>query len=120
MAAEYHTKVKLFIEDAAGEWIVGAIVCLYDRDRVSRDDYLGTDSTNMYGEANFRFTSAQFLDMDDRVGGSLPELYVKVFDTHGRCVLSTRAEASRNVVPGLIQVPIERAVALQHGLIRPA
>ena len=118
MATEYETKVKLFIKDAATEWIVGAIVCLYDRDRISRDDFLGTDSTNMYGEASFRFTSEQFLDMDDRVGGSLPELYVKIFDTEGRCVLSTRAQASRNEVPGLIQVPIERKLALQHGLIR--
>lgn len=118
MVTEYETKVKLFIEDAVTEWIVGAIVCLYDRDRVSRDDYLGTDSTNMYGEASFRFTSDRFLDMDDRLGGSLPELYVKVFDTEGQCVLSTRAQAGRNAVPDLIRVPIERELALQHGLIR--
>ncbi len=118
MATEYQTKVKLFIAGAATEWIVGAVVCLYDRDRISRDDYLGTDSTNMYGEASFRFTADQFLDMDDRVGGSLPELYVKVFDTEGQCVLSTRAQANRNAVPDLIQVPIERELALQHGLIR--
>jgi hypothetical protein len=48
MATEYQTKVKLFIAGAATEWIVGAVVCLYDRDRISRDDYLGTNSTNMY------------------------------------------------------------------------
>ncbi len=115
---EYQTKVKVFIEDSPTEWIVGAIVCLYDRDRITRDDHLGTDVTNLYGEATFRFTSEQFMDLDDLLGGALPELYVKVYDTEGNCVVSTRAHAVRNTVPDLIPVPIERELALRHRLYR--
>ncbi len=115
---EYRTKVKVFIEDSPTDWIVGAIVCLYDRDRVSRDDHLGTDVTNIYGEATFRFTTEQFMDFDDRVGGALPELYVKVFDSEGGCVVSTRAQAISNSVPDLIRVPVARELARQHGLYR--
>lgn len=114
---EYETRVKLFVEGAPAEWIAGAIVCLYDRDRLSRDDFLGTEMTDTYGEATFRFREEQFLDLDDRVGGSLPELYVKVFGAEGECVLSTRAEATRNTIPPLIQVPVDRELARRHGLI---
>lgn len=114
---EYRTKVKLFIADSPGEWIGGAIVCLYDRDRISRDDHLGTDVTNPYGEATFCFRAEQFLDVDDRLGGALPELYVAVYDSEGRRVVSTRASAARNAVPDLIRVPIERELARRHRLI---
>lgn len=115
---EYHTRVKLFVEESEGEWIVGAIVCLYDRDRLSRDDLLGTDSTDVYGEAHFRFNAEDFLDLDDRLGGALPELYVKVFAPDGACIVSTRAQAVRNTVPELIRIPIGRSVAREHRLIR--
>ena len=114
---EYQTKVKLFVEDAVADWIVGAVVCLYDRDRLSRDDHLGTSVTNTYGEATFRFTANDFLDMDDRLGGSLPELYIKIFDTDGQCVLSTRGEVIRNSVPNLIRIPVDRELARRHRLI---
>jgi hypothetical protein len=114
---EYQTKVKLFVADAPTEWISGVIVCLYDRDFVSPDDRLGTEVTNIYGEAVFRFTDEQFMDIDDRIGGLLPDLYVEVWDSAGRRVLTTRAEAVRNAVPELIRVPIERERARRHGLI---
>ncbi len=114
---EYQTRVKLYVRDSASEWISGAIVCLYDRDRVTRDDHLGTDVTDRYGEATFRFTDEQFLDVDDRVGGSLPELYVRVYDSDGKCVLSTRAEAATNAVPDLIRIPVDRETARRHRLI---
>lgn len=114
---EYRTRVKLFVAEAPTEWISGAIVCLYDRDRLSRDDHLGTDVTDVYGEADFRFTEAQFLDLDDRLGGSLPELYVMVYDSDGRCVLSTRAAAAPNSAPELIRVPVPRELAERHRLL---
>ena len=114
---EYQTTVKLFVEDAPTEWIAGAIVCLYDRDRISRDDHLGTEVTSVYGEATFRFTEDRFLDVDDRIGGALPELYVRVFDSDGLCVLSSRAEAAPNAVPALIRIPVGREIALRHRLI---
>jgi hypothetical protein len=114
---QYQTKVKLFVEGAPTEWIVGAIVCLYDRDRISRDDHLGTEITNMYGEASFRFTASQYMDVDERIGGTLPELYIEVFDSAGKRVITTRAQALPNEVPDLIRVSIERAIAERHGLL---
>jgi hypothetical protein len=117
VAVEYQTKVKLFIKDAPSEWISGAIVCLYDRDLISRDDHLGTDITNQYGEATFRFTADQFIDIDDRIGGALPDLFVEVYDADGKRVLSTRAAAERNAVPELIRIPVARELARRHRLI---
>lgn len=114
---EHQTTVKLFVADAPTEWVSCAIVCLYDRDRLSPDDQLGMNITNSYGEAVFRFATHDYLDVDDRLGGSLPELYVRVFDSEGACVVSTRAEAERNAIPPLIRVGIDRALAEKHGLI---
>lgn len=114
---EYETKIKLFLADEPAEGITCAIVCLYDRDRISRDDPLGMNITNSYGEASFRFSPDEYVDVDDRVGGRLPELYVKVFDSKGDCVLSTRAEAERNTIPDLIRIPVERDLAIKHGLL---
>lgn len=114
---QHETTVKLFVEDSPTEWIACAIVCLYDRDRLSRDDQIGMDVTNPFGEATFRFDDADFLDVDDRIGGALPELYVRVYDSAGACVLSTRARAERNAIPSLIRIPVSREVARRHGLI---
>ena len=114
---QYETKVKLFVQQDPTEWISCAIVCLYDRDRLSRDDHLGMDITDSYGEATFHFADADFLDVDDRIGGALPELYVRVYDSSGACVLSTRGDAARNTIPELIRIPIDRDVARKHGLI---
>lgn len=114
---EHETKVKLFVSDSPSEWISSAIVCLYDRDRVTSDDHLGMNITNSYGEAVFRFDDADFVDLDDRIGGALPELYVKVFDSEGNCVLSTRAAAVANAVPPLIRVGVDREIAERHRLI---
>jgi hypothetical protein len=114
---EFETKVKLFVEDAPAEWISCAIVCLYDRDRLSRDDHLGMNITDVYGEATFRFTREEFMDLDDRLGGVLPELYIRVFDSDGHCVVSSRAQARPNAVPELIRIPVRRELAVRHGLI---
>lgn len=114
---QYETKVKVFVEHAPTEWIACAIVCLYDRDRLSRDDHLGMDITDSYGEATFRFSDSDFFDVDDRLGGALPELYVRVYDSAGECVVSTRGDAERNTIPGLIRIPIDREIATRHGLI---
>jgi hypothetical protein len=113
----YETKVKLVVEDSPGEWIACAIVCLFDRDRLSRDDQLGMEITDSFGEATFRFSSEDFLDVDDRVGGTLPELYIRVYDSAGACVVTTRAGAVRNAVPPLIRIGIERSLAERHKLI---
>jgi hypothetical protein len=113
----YETKIKLFVAESPAEWIASAIVCLFDRDRLSSDDQLGMEITDTFGEATFRFAAADFLDVDDRIGGALPELYVRVYDSAGECVLTTRAGAERNAVPELIRIPVDRALAERHRLI---
>ena len=114
---EYSTTVKLFVDGAPSEWISCAIVYLYDRDRISRDDFLGMEITNEYGEATFRFSREDFVDLDDRIAGPLPELYIKVFGRDDRFMLSTRRHARRNQVPSLIRIGIPRELAREHGLI---
>jgi hypothetical protein len=114
---EYSTTVKLFVEDSPSEWLPCAVVYLYDRDRLSRDDFLGMGITNEYGEATFSFEHADFVDLDDRIGGALPELYIKVFGRDDRLMLSTRAVARRNQIPRLIRVGVERELAREHGLL---
>jgi len=118
---EYTTTVKLFVDGTAGEWLACAIVYLYDRDIVSRDDFLGMGITNEYGEASFTFHRDGFADIDDRIGGPLgepmPELYIKVFGRDDRLMLSTRALAQRNQIPRLIRVGVPRDLAREHGLL---
>jgi hypothetical protein len=114
---QYNTRVKLFVEGSPSEWLACAIVYLYDRDRVSRDDFLGMEITNEYGEATFNFRAGEFIDVDDRVGGALPELYIKVYGRDDRLMLSTRAVARRNEVPSLIRIGVDRALAKEHGLL---
>lgn len=114
---EYTTTVKLYVEESPMEWIPCAIVYLYDRDRVTRDDFLGMEITNEYGEATFRFRAGDYLDMDERFGGELPELYIKVYGRDDRFMLSTRAVARRNDVPSLIRVGVAREMAQDHGLL---
>jgi hypothetical protein len=113
----YSTTVKLFVEGSPSEWLPCAIVYLYDRDRVSRDDFLGMEITNEYGEATFHFRAGDFVDVDDRLGGALPELYIKVYGRDDRYMLSTRAAARRNEVPSLIRIGVERELAREHGLL---
>lgn len=114
---EYTTTVKLYVEDSPSEWIPCAMVYLYDRDRVTRDDFLGMEMTNEYGEATFRFRTSDYLDVDERLGGALPELYIKVYGRDDRFMLSTRAVARRNAVPSLIRVGVDRELAHEHGLL---
>lgn len=114
---QYSTTVKLFVDGSPTEWLACAIVYLYDRDRVSRDDFLGMEITNEYGEASFSFRAGEFHDLDDRLGGALPELYIKVFGRDDRLVLSTRALARRNEVPSLIRIGVDRDLAREHGLL---
>ena len=114
---QYTTTVKLFVEGSPAEWLPCAIVYLYDRDRVSKDDFLGMEITNEYGEATFHFRAREFVDVDDRLGGALPELYSKVFGRDDRFMLSTRAVARRNEVPSLIRIGVDREMAKEHGLL---
>lgn len=114
---KYQTKVRVYVQGEPRESVACAIIHLCDRDRLTPDDLLGMDITDTYGEASFSFTETEFLDLDDHLGGALPELYVKVFDRHGDCVFSSRTDAVRNAVPEIIEVEVPREIASRHQLI---
>ena len=114
---QYSTTVKLYVEDAPNEWLSCAIVYLYDRDRLTPDDFLGMEMTNEYGEATFHFRRSDYMDIDERMGGELPELYIRVYGRDDRFMLSTRSLARRNEVTRLIRIGVERELAREHGLV---
>jgi hypothetical protein len=116
---QYATTVRLFVDGAPEQILRNVKVSLYDRDRVSADDLLGTVMTDERGEARFSFTSEQFVDLDDHFGGVFPDLYAVVHDSADKQVLSLRSETIPNTPRKHILIPIARALALQHGLIAP-
>lgn len=115
---QYTTTVRLVLEGTPAQPIPGVMVSLYDHDRFGRDDFLGTEMTNTDGEARFRFTSDHFTDVDERLGGVMPDLYAKVFDAQGTEVLCTRAETIFNAPVKQITVPVSRELAERHGLVK--
>lgn len=111
------TTVKLILADSR-EPLAGVRVQLWDRDRITPDDLLGTQVTDSAGEACFDYETEKYLDLDDRLGGHAPELYVVVLDTREAPVLSTRTEAAGNSHRRRMTVPVERAMAERAGLFR--
>jgi hypothetical protein len=112
----YTTTVRLSVEGAPSEPLSGVMVSLFDRDTFTPDDFLGTEMTDTHGEAHFRFTSEQYMDIDDQMGGVMPDLYVKVFDASGEMVLSTRADTVPNTARKQIHVGVPMALVEQHQL----
>jgi hypothetical protein len=95
----YTTCVQVLLADSR-EPVPNVRVSLFDRDVFSPDDLLGTAETDAKGEANFRFTTDQFVDFEERVdvrGGIFPELYAVVYGPDGSELASTRAEAMDNL-----------------------
>lgn len=113
----FTTLVKLVLEEAPSQVVPGVKLCLYDHDRLTRDDLLGSEVTNAEGEACFRFDSEQFVDLDDRLGGVFPELYVAVCDEASDTVFNTRSDCTNNNAPRHMTVCVPRAVAEAHGLL---
>lgn len=92
----YTTVVKVVADESPERPLSGLEVCLYDHDLFSADDLLGKQVTDGNGEARFQYTSDNFVDMDDRVRGQLPDLYVVVNGSDGKQVASSRAEMIEN------------------------
>ncbi|MBK6296219.1 MAG: hypothetical protein IPF55_19875 [Rhodoferax sp.] len=69
--------------------LVGVKVSLFDRDRLSSDDLLGSGLTDSKGRVSFGFTARQYADIEDVKKPSqplrlvMPDLYVVV---HGAAV----------------------------------
>ena len=101
----YTTLVKV-VEEGSGRPLSGLKVSLYDRDTFSRDDVLGSGDTDAAGEARFDYSSEDFVDLDDRLGGIFPELYVVVYRPDGTQLFSTKADAVDNTPRKFITVSI--------------
>jgi hypothetical protein len=92
----FTTVVKLVSETPEREALPGVLVALYDRDVVTPDDHLGSEVTDANGEARFRFFPEQYLDLDERIGGELPELYAVAYAPGGEVLASNRHAAISN------------------------
>jgi hypothetical protein len=115
----YATTVRLTLADDAQHPLPGLTVRLFDRDLVTRDDALGEAVTDAAGEARFEFAAADFVDVDDRVGGTRPELFAVVTTAAGEEVANTRADSSDNFAPKYIHIRIARNLAERHNLLAP-
>src|SRR5687767_2820755 len=107
----HYTTVVKVVEEGSNRPLQGLQVSLYDRDSFSRDDLLGTAATNDAGEARFEYSSEQFVDLDDRLGGIFPELYVVVAREDGTQLLSTKQDAVDNTPRKYISVSLPAGAA---------
>ena len=88
----YSTIVRV-VREGSGQPVAGARVSLFDRDHFLKNDVLGTGETDARGEVRFSFTSDDFVDLDDRLTGTFPDLLAVVYAADG-------SEVARNdVVP---------------------
>lgn len=113
----YTTQVSLVLLESPVTRIPNVRLDLYDRDRLSADDWLGTAVTDDQGDAEFRYTLRQCHDVDEALGGEYPELFVVVYDAARRRVLSTRSEALPNNPRKHVLVRLPRELASAHGLL---
>jgi hypothetical protein len=111
----YTTTVRLVAAEDPERGIPGVQVSLFDRDTFSRDDVLGTATTDASGEARFDYSSEQFVDLDDRVGGIFPELFVVAYARDGEKVVSTRSDAVDNTPRKRITVAVTAEQAARLG-----
>lgn len=102
----YMTTVRLVAADDPERGIAGVKVALFDHDTISRDDSLGTAVTDTDGEARFDYESEEFVDLDDRIQGVFPDLYVVAYGPDGEKVVTTRDDTVRNTPRKRITVAV--------------
>jgi hypothetical protein len=108
----FTTTVRVLAEDTSAEVPAGFKVELFDKDRFSSDDLLGSGTTDAGGEVVFRYTSEDFVGWEERVmGESYPALYARVYTADGALVATTRAEAQHNSAAKMLVVRVPSAVA---------
>lgn len=112
------TTVKV-VHDGLGDPLPGATVSLYDRDWLTPDDLLGTEITDASGQACFSYPAEAWIDLDDRIGGNAPELYVVVHGCEGEAIVNTRAEAVSNRHRRRITVTVPEGVVGGPGQVAP-
>jgi hypothetical protein len=121
---QFNTTVHVFLEDTS-QPLPGVKVSLYDHDRRSRDDLLGTKITDQQGKAQFIFSERDFADRfgvldDPKSFPSLdmkPDLYAIIHAPDGSVVASTKSRVAENRPPRTISVSIGKQQALDGGLI---
>jgi hypothetical protein len=111
---EYSTRVKV-VDGATGRPLAGLAVTLFDRDQFSRDDRLGSGATDAVGEVTFAYDDEHFTDVEDRISGSLPDLYCVVHAPDGSEAFSTRSETLDNTPRRQIVVTVPAEVVARHG-----
>ncbi|HYW06965.1 MAG TPA: hypothetical protein VE913_08415 [Longimicrobium sp.] len=111
---EYSTQVKV-VDEATGRPLPGLAVALFDKDQFSRDDRLGSGATDAAGEVTFAYDDKHFSDVEDRISGSLPDLYCVVHAPDGSEAFSTRAETLDNTPRRQIVVAVPAEVVARHG-----
>lgn len=114
---EYTTTVQVVTAGPPAAPVPGVRVGLFDRDRFSGDDELGSAVTDANGEAVFRYDYRQFGDVDESLGPSLPDLYAVVYNSRGEEILSTRHTIVPNRPRKRMTVPVARELLEKHGLI---
>lgn len=113
---QYTTTIRLVVAEAPDQPVANAQVALFDRDRVTRDDALGTATTDGNGEASFHYSSDRYVDLDDHVGGVFPDLYAVVYDANDQVVLSTRTDTVPNTPIKRLTIPVPRDLLVRHRL----
>lgn len=110
------TTVKLVLADDPDKALSDVQVSLFDRDSITSDDLLGSETTDAEGEACFRYGSEKYLDLDDRMSGEDPELFAVVYDSDGQVVVTTRKEAFSGHRRQMT-VAVQRDLAERHKLV---
>ncbi len=115
---QYTTVVRV-VDEASGRPLAGLRVSLFDRDRFSQDDRLGDATTDDGGEARFEYGTADFADLEDRMSGSLPDLYCVVHGADGAEIFTDKPLAVDNTPRQRIEVRLPSALVARHGLASP-
>ena len=115
---EFVTTVRVLVHETRRP-LANVKVELFDRDENSPDDSLGVLMTNRFGEATFKYETADFADNvmgtdDQQVGlvnrDTIPDLYPVVYNRHDEIVVDRRDEATRNDAKLHLLVLIDEAV----------
>ena len=111
----YETTVRVVAEGSRRP-LPGLRVSLFDHDRFSKDDLLGTGTTDAAGETHFEYHTKDFADLEDRISGSLPDLYCVVYAADGSELFSNQPQALDNTPRRVMMVELDAEVVARHGL----
>ncbi len=112
----YATTVRV-VAEGSHRPLPGLRVSLFDHDRFSSDDLLGTGTTDAAGEVEFAYDTRDFADLEDRISGSLPDLYCVVYAADGSRIFSNQGYALDNTPRRLIAVELPAELVERHGLV---